>query len=109
MKKYEARLSLENRNEKTGEWSEKQTYQIEEIENASEARSIAVELNNDPDQAISDATADIFRGMDDEPDYSNVDTLWTLEIVEIGEGGAEEVLAECDEWESKLAKEWFNN
>ena len=109
MKKYEARLSLENRDEKTGEWSECQTYQVEEIENASEARAIANELNADPDQAISDATADIFRGMTDEPDYSNVDTLWTLEIVEIGDGAAEKVLAKCDEWESKLAKEWFNN
>ena len=109
MKKYEARLSIENRNEKTGEWSEKQTYQVEEIENASEARAIADELCADPDQAISDATADIFRGMTDEPDYFNVDTLWTLEIVEIGEGGAEKVLAGCNAWESKLAKEWFNN
>lgn len=109
MKKYEARLSLENRDEKTGEWSEKQAYQIEEIENTSEAHAIADELNADPDQAISDATADIFRGMIDVPDYSNVDTLWTLEIVEIEEGGAEKILAECDEWESKLAKRWFNN
>ena len=107
--KYEARLSLENRDEKTGAWSERQTYQIEEIENASEALAIANELNADPDQAISDVTADIFRGMDNMPDYSNVDTLWTLEIVEIGDGGAEKILAECDEWESKLAKEWFNN
>lgn len=107
--KYEARLSLENRDEKTGEWSEKQVYQIEEIENASEAHAIADELNADPDQAISDATADIFRGMIDEPDYSNVNTLWTLEIVEIGEGRSEKVLAECNEWESELAKEWFNN
>ena len=109
MKKYEARLSLENRDEKTGAWSEKQVYQVEEIENASEAHAIANELNADPDQAISDVTADIFRGMDNMPDYSNVDTLWTLEIVEIEEGGAEKILAECDEWESKLAKEWFNN
>ena len=107
--KYEARLSLENRDEKTGEWSEKQTYQTEEIENASEAHAIAAELNADPDQAIRDATADVFRGMTDEPDYSNVDTLWTLEIVEIGDGGAEKVLADYGEWESKLAKEWFNN
>ena len=109
MKKYEARLSIENRDEKTGEWSEKQTYQIEEIENTSEAHAIANELNADPDQAISDATADIFRGIIDKPDHSDVDTLWTLEIVEIGDGGAEKVLAECDGWESKLAKEWFNN
>lgn len=107
--KYEARLSLENRDEKTGEWSEKQTYQVEEIENASEAHEIADELCAGPDQAISDATADIFRGMIDAPDYSNTDTLWTLEIVEIGDGGAEKVLAECNEWESELAKEWFNN
>lgn len=107
--KYEARLSLENREEKTGEWSEKQAYQVEEIENASEARAIANELNDDPDQAISDATADIFRGMTDEPDYSNVDTLWTLEIVEIEEGGAEKILADYCEWESELAKRWFNN
>lgn len=109
MKKYEARLTIENRNEKTGDWSEKQVYQIEEIENASEARAIANELNDDPEQAIHDVTADIFRGMDNVPEYSNTDTLWSLEIVEIGEGGAEKVLAECDEWESKLAKEWFNN
>ena len=109
MKKYEAKLSLENRDEKTGEWSETQTYQVEEIENASEARTIAVELNNDPDQAISDATADIFRGLTDVPDYSETDTLWTLEIVEIGEGGAEMVLAGCNAWESKLAERWFNN
>ena len=109
MKKYEARLSLENRDAKTGEWSEKQAYQVEEIENASEARAIADELNNDPDQAISDATADIFRDMIDEPDYSDVDTLWTLEIVEINDGGAETVLAGCNAWESKLAKRWFNN
>ena len=109
MKKYEARLIIENRDEKTGAWSEKQVYQVEEIDTASEARAIASELNADPDQAISDATADIFRGMIDAPDYSNVDTLWTLEIVEIAEGGAEKTLAECDEWESKLAKEWFNN
>lgn len=109
MKKYEARLNLENRDEKTGEWRERQTYQIEEIANASEAHAIANELNADPDQAISDVTADIFRGMDNSPDYSNVDTLWTLEIVEIAEGGAEKILAECDEWESELAKEWFNN
>ena len=107
--KYEARLSLENYNEKTGDWSEKQTYQVEEIENASEAHAIANELNADPNQAISDATSDIFRGMTDEPDYSDTNTLWTLEIVEIGEGGAEKVLAECDEWESELAKRWFNN
>ena len=107
--KYEARLIIENRDEKTGAWSERQTYQIEEIENASEARAIADELNDDPDQAIRDVTADIFRSMDDVPDYSDTDTLWTLEIVEIGDGGAEKVLAECDEWESKLAKEWFNN
>ena len=109
MKKYEARLSLENRNEKTGEWSEKQSYQVEEIETASEAHAIAAELNADPDQAISDATADIFRGMTDEPDYSDVDTLWTLEIVEIEDGGAEKILADYCEWESELAKEWFNN
>ena len=109
MKKYEARLNLENRDEKTGEWSEKQAYQVEEIENASEARAIADELNADPDQAIRDATADIFRSMIDVPDYANVDTLWTLEIVEIAEGGAEKILAECDEWESELAKRWFNN
>ena len=109
MKKYEAKLSLENRDEKTGEWSEKQVYQIEEIETASEAHAIAIELNDDPDQAIRDVTADIFRDMIDAPDYSNTDTLWTLEIVEIEDGGAEKVLAECDEWESKLAKEWFNN
>ena len=108
MKKYEARLSLENRDEKTGDWSERQTYQVEEIESASEAHEIANELNADPDQAISDATADILRSMTDAPDYTNVDTLWTLEIVEIEEGGAEKVLAECDEWESKLAKEWFS-
>ena len=108
MKKYEARLSLENRDEKTGDWSERQTYQVEEIENASEAHAIANELNAGPDQAIRDVTADIFRGMIDLPDYSNVDTLWTLEIVEIGDGGAEKVLAECNEWESKLAKEWFS-
>ena len=107
--KYEARLIIENRDEKTGEWSEKQTYQVEEIENASEAHAIADELNADPDQAIRDVTSDILRGMIDASDYSNTDTLWTLEIVEIGEGGAEKVLAECDEWESKLAKEWFNN
>ena len=107
--KYEAKLSLENRNEKTGEWGERQTYQIEEIEDASEAHAIADELRADPDQAISDATADIFRGMTDEPDYSGTDTLWTLEIVEIGEGGAQKVLAGCNAWESKLAKEWFNN
>ena len=109
MKKYEARLSLENRDEKTGEWSEKQIYQVEEIENASEAHAIIDELLADPDQAISDATADIFRDMTDEPDYSNTNTLWTLEIVEIGEGGAEKILADCCEWESELAKEWFNN
>lgn len=109
MKKYEARLSLENRNEKTGEWSEKQVYQIEEIENASEAHAIANELNADPDQAISDATADIFRNMTDEPDYSKANTLWTLEIVEIAEGGAEKILADYCEWESELAKRWFNN
>ena len=109
MKKYEARLSLENRDEKTGEWSEKQTYQVEEIENASEAHAIVDELNADPNQAISDATADVVRAMIDEPDYSNTNTLWTLEIVEIGEGGAEKVLAECENWESDLAKRWFNN
>ena len=109
MKNYEARLSLENRDEKTGEWGERQTYQVEEIENASEARAIAEELNNDPDQAIRDATADIFRCMTDEPDYSDVDTLWTLEIVEIGAAGAEKILAAYNAWESKLAKEWFNN
>ena len=109
MKKYEARLNLENRDEKTGAWSEKQTYQVEEIENASEAHAIANELNADPDQAISDVTADIFRGMDNMPDYSDTDTLWTLEIVEIGDGGAEKILAACNAWESKLAKEWFNN
>ena len=109
MKKYEARLSLENRDEKTGEWSEKQTYQVEEIENASEAHAIVDELLADPDQAISDATADIFRGMTDEPDYSNTNTLWTLEIVEIGDGGAEKILAEYESWESDLAKRWFNN
>ena len=109
MKKYEARLSLENRDEKTGDWSEKQTYQIEEIENASEAHAIVNELCADPDQAISDVTADIFRGMTDEPDHSETDTLWILEIIEIEDGGAEKVLAECYEWESKLAKEWFNN
>ena len=109
MKKYEARLNLENRDEKTGEWSEKQTYQVEEIENASEAHAIVDELRADPDQAISDATSDIFRGMTDEPDYSDVDTLWTLEIVEIGDGGAEKILAGCNAWESKLAKRWFNN
>ena len=109
MKKYEARLSLENRDEKTGEWSEKQTYQVEEIENASEAHAIVDELLADPDQAISDATADIFRGMTDEPDYSNTNTLWTLEIVEIGDGGAEKILAEYKSWESDLAKRWFNN
>ena len=107
--KYEARLSLENRNEKTGDWSEKQTYQVEEIDTAAEARAIADELNDDPDQAIRDVTADIFRSMTDEPDHSNVDTLWTLEIIEIGDGGAEKVLAGCNAWESKLAKEWFNN
>lgn len=107
--KYEARLSLESRDEKTGAWSEKQVYQIEEIENASEAHEIANELNADPDQAIRDVTADVFRTMNNSPDYSNVDTLWTLEIVEIGEGGAEKILAECNEWESKLAKKWFNN
>ena len=109
MKKYEARLSLENRDEKTGDWSEKQAYQVEEIEDASEAHAIVNELGADPDQAISDATADIFRGMDNVSDYSETDTLWTLEIVEIGEGGAEKVLAGCNAWESKLAKEWFNN
>ena len=109
MKKYEARLSLENRNEKTGDWSEKQTYQVEEIDNASEARAIVDELLADPDQAISDATADIFRGLNDAPDYSNTNTLWTLEIVEIGEGGAEKVLADYCEWESELAERWFNN
>ena len=109
MKKYEAKLNLENRDEKTGEWSEKQTYQVEEIENASEARAIADELIADPDQAISDATADIFRGMIDEPDYSDTNILWTLEIVEIGECGAEKILAECESWESDLAKRWFNN
>ena len=107
--KYEARLTIENRNEKTGEWSEKQVYQVEEIEDASEAHAIANELCADPDQAISDATADIFRDLNDAPDYSNVNTLWTLEIVEIGEGGAEKILAECDEWESELAERWFNN
>lgn len=109
MKKYEARLSLENRDEKTGDRSEKQAYQVEEIESASEAHEIANELNAGPDQAIRDVTADILRGMIDAPDYSNTDTLWTLEIVEIEEGGSEKVLAECDEWESELAKEWFNN
>lgn len=109
MKKYEAKLSLENRNEKTGEWSEKQTYQVEEIENASEAHAIVDELCADPNQAISDVTADVFRGLDDVPDYSDVDTLWTLEIVEIGEGGAEKVLADYCEWESELAERWFNN
>ena len=109
MKNYQAKLSLENRDEKTGAWSERQTYQIEEIENASEAHAIANELNADPDQAIRDVTADVFRGMDNVPDYSDIDTLWTLEIVEIGDGEAEKILAECDEWESKLAKEWFNN
>ena len=109
MIKYEARLNLENRVEKTGAWSEKQVYQIEEIENASEAHAIVEELCADPDQAIRDVTADIFRGMIDKPDYSNIDTLWTLEIVEIGDGGAEKVLADYSEWESKLAKEWFNN
>ena len=109
MKKYEARLSIENRDEKTGDWSEKQIYQVEEIENASEAHAIANELNADPNQAISDATADIFRGMTNEPDYSNTNTLWALEIVEIGEGGAEKVLAECESWESDLAKRWFKN
>lgn len=109
MKKYEARLSLENRDEKTGEWSEKQTYQIEEIENASEAHAIVDELCADPDQAISDVTADIFRGMTDEPDYSETDTLWILEIVEIEDGGAEKILADYCEWESELAKRWFNN
>ena len=109
MKKYEGRLSLENRNEKTGDWSEKQTYQVEEIENASEAHAIVDELLADPDQAISDATADIFRGLNDVPDYSNTNTLWTLEIVEIGEGGAEKILADYCEWESELAKRWFNN
>ena len=107
--KYEARLSIANRNEKTGDWSEKQIYQVEEIENASEARAIVDEICADPDQAINDATADIFRGMDDEPDYSNTNTLWTLEIVKIEEGGAEKTLADYCEWESELAKEWFNN
>lgn len=107
MKKYEARLSIENRNEKTGEWSEKQVYQTEEIENASEACLIANELFADPEQAISDATADIFRDIDvdNELDYSDVDTVWWLEIVEISDGGAEKVLAMCSEWESKLAKD----
>lgn len=108
MKKYEARVSLETYNAKTGDWSEHQVYQIEEIENASEACLIANELFEDPDQAIRDATADIFRGMDEKSDYSEMDTRWTLEIVEIGDGGAEKVLADCWEWESKLAKEWFN-
>ena len=107
--KYEARLNLENRDEKTGEWSEKQTYQVEEIEDASEAHAIVNELCADPDQAISDATADIFRGLNDAPDYSNTNTLWTLEIVEIGEGGTEKILAECESWESELAERWFNN
>ena len=109
MKKYEARLSLENCDEKTGDWSEKQTYQIEEIENASEVRAIVDEICADPNQAICDVTADIFRGMTDEPDYSETDTLWTLEIVEIDDGGAEKILADYCERESKLAKEWFNN
>ena len=109
MKKYEARLSLENRNEKTGDRSEKQTYQVEEIENASEAHAIVDELLADPDQAISDATADIFRGLNDVPDYSNTNTLWTLEIVEIGDGGAGKILAEYESWESELAERWFNN
>ena len=89
MKKYEARLSLENRNEKTGEWGERQTYQTEEIEDASEACLAANEIFENPDQAISDATADIFRGMTDAPDYSDTDTRWTLEIVEISDDGAE--------------------
>lgn len=109
MKKYEARLSLENRNEKTGEWGERQTYQTEEIEDASEACLAANEIFENPDQAISDATADIFRGMTDAPDYSDTDTRWTLEIVEISDDGAEKMLADCWEWESKLAKRWFND
>ena len=109
MKKYEAKLKLETYNEKTGGWSEKQVYQTEEIENASDACLIANEVYKDPDQAIKDATADVFRAMDEKSDYSETDTRWTLEIIEVGDGGAEKVLANCWAWESKLAKEWFNN
>lgn len=108
MKRYEARLSVETYNEKTGDWSEKQIYQTEEIENASEACLIANELFENPDQAIKDATADVFRTIDEKPDYSETDTRWTLEIIEISDGGAEKYLGDCWEWESKLAKEWFN-
>lgn len=107
--KYEARLSIEVRDEKTGEWGERQVYQVEEIEDASEAYLAGNEIFENPSQAISDATADIFRAMDDVPNYSNVDTRWTLEIVEIGAGGTEKILADCWAWESKLAKKWFND
>lgn len=109
MKRYQARLSVETYNEKNGDWSERQVYQTEEIENASEACLITNELFEDSDQAIRDATADIFRDMNEKLDYSKTDTRWTLEIVEISDGGAEKMLADCWEWESKLAKEWFNN
>lgn len=109
MKNYEARLSVETRNKKTGNWSEKQVYQAEPIDSASEACLIANELFADPDQAIRDATADVFREAKKMPDYSEMDILWTLEIIEINDGGAEKFLADCSEWESRLAKEWFNN
>ena len=108
MKKYEARLSLETYNEKTGDWGERQVYQTESIKDGAEVCLIANELFEDPNQAIQDATADIFRDLVDEPDYSDVDTRWTLEIVEISDGGAEKILADCWEWESKLAKK-FND
>lgn len=109
MKRYEARLIVQIWNEKNHDWGESQAYQTETIENESEAYSVAKELDEDPDQAIRDVTADIFRGMDEEQDYSETNYFWTLKIIAIDDGGKETLLAFCGEWESKLAKEWFNN
>ena len=66
------------------------------------------DIKNDSPDLFSYVT-DAFREWDSLPDYDEIDNEWTMTIIEIGDGGAEKILASTSVWESELAEKWFND
>ena len=106
MTKYEARLSV-------GQWSNAGWvfgHDVVEVWNVEKDKVDEwiedIKTNNED---LFDYVTDAFREWDSLPDYDEIDNEWSVTLVEIGEGGAEKILASTSIWESELAKEWFND
>ena len=106
MKKYEVKLSVSQW--RKSDWA----YRDNIVDIWQVTKSKAAEWIKGIKQRTTDLFGIVLDDLREEiakSDYQTFDNEWTITVTETDDNDAEKVLIKKSAWESKIAKEWFNN